>query len=165
MASPRAAVAAALLLRFSPLAAAQPDYSPFTLLGSNGPLNGTEFANDNFSPSDKVVACNGGLSFVDLDAQISFNTMGPQLTLEKCAFFPGLPLQVQQWVVNASAGVMPQFNYTGGGGNIQLLNPPNYYWPQTCMDIHTPGSSSRVTGPNATVCVWAWGARARGARA
>ena len=43
------------------------DYSPFTLLGVSGPLNGTEFANDNFSPSDKVVTCEMSMVFVDLD--------------------------------------------------------------------------------------------------
>jgi hypothetical protein len=142
--------AAALLLAAAAGARAQ-DFSPFTLLGSAGPLNGTEVPQDNFSPSDKVVACNSGLSFVDLDAQIPFNTWGPQLTLERCALFPGLPLQVQQWVLNTSSVFQPQYNQTIGSF-IQLLQPPSYYWPQTCMDIHTQGNN-RATGPNATVCV------------
>ena len=138
--------AAALLLAAG--ARAQ-DNSPFTLLGTAGPLNGSEVPQDNFSPSDKVVACDSGLSFVDLDAQIPFNTMGPQLTLERCALFPGLPLQVQQWVLNTSSVFDPTFNQTVGSF-IQLQNPPSYYWPQTCMDIRS-GSTNRVTGPNATV--------------
>jgi hypothetical protein len=108
---------------------AQPDFSPFRLLGSNGPLNGTEFANDNFSPSDKVVVCEGNMVFVDLDAQISFFEEGPQLTLERCAnaFAPASKL-VQVWNFQQST------TYPGMG-YIVLSNPPNYYWNNTCMNI------------------------------
>ena len=105
------------------------DYSPFSLLGSNGPLNGTEFANDNFSPSDKIVVCEGSMVFVDLDAQISFFEEGPQLTLERCAnaFAPASKL-VQVWNYQAST------TYPGMG-YIVLSNPPNYYWNNTCLNI------------------------------
>jgi hypothetical protein len=51
------------------------DYSPFMLLGVNGPLNGTEFANDNFSPSDKVVTCEMSMTFIDLDGSCVCDTL------------------------------------------------------------------------------------------
>jgi hypothetical protein len=107
---------------------AQPDFSPFRLLESNGPLNDTEFANDNFSPSDKIVVCEGNMVFVDLDAQIKFSKEGPQLTLERCAnaFAPASKL-VQAWNFQQST--------TYPGGYIVLSNPPNYYWNNTCMNI------------------------------
>jgi hypothetical protein len=128
-----------------------PDYSPFTLLGTGGPLNGTEFGYDNFSPSDKVVSCNSALAFVDLDAQIPFNTMGPQLTLEKCAnFFAPASQAVQLWSYNTSSSWEDP---TVTGNAIYLARPPNYFWPSTCIDIHTNGSS-RATGPGATVYTW-----------
>ena len=117
------------------------DFSPFQLLGSNGPLNGTEFANDNFSPSDKIVVCEGNMVFVDLDAQISFFEEGPQLTLERCAnaFAPASKL-VQVW------NYVPSTTYAGLG-YIVLSNPPNYYWNNTCLNIPV-GSAMQA---NATV--------------
>jgi hypothetical protein len=135
-----------------PVRVADPDYSPFTLLGTGGPLNGTEFGYDNFSPSDKVVSCNSALAFVDLDAQIPFNTMGPQLTLEKCAnLFAPASLAVQLWSQNTSSS-WDDSNVTGSA--IYLTSPPNYFWPNTCIDINTNGSSSRSTGPGSTVYTW-----------
>jgi hypothetical protein len=64
-----------------------PDWTPFLLLGSNGPLNGSQVPVDNLSPSDKVVSCKGRLTYIDLDVQQMFSPpiQGPQFTLERCA--------------------------------------------------------------------------------
>lgn len=173
---PRLPTFRALLPHSSPLC----PQSPFKLLGSNGPLNGSQVSVDNLSPSDKVVTCKGKLTYVDLDVQQMFDPpiQGPQFTLERCAnplahnsmqFVPQRrkTLAGRDWSARALnpnplsrkplSNRLQQWNYNTswkggpGTGEIYLRDPPGYYFTPPQYIGTCMDIHARSTDNNATV--------------
>ena len=93
----------------------------FSPLGDGLAFINTSKPEDGFSVQDKLVPCNGNLVLIDLDSDASFNDFPPAFTLQKCGSSPAAQ-RIQQFAVD------PLW------GQVSLVAPPHYLYPQTCMD-------------------------------
>ena len=98
-----------------------PSRALFSPLGDGLAFANTSKPEDGFSIQDKLVPCNGNLVLIDLDSDASFKDFPPAFTLQVCGS-------------SAAAQRIQQFAVDPVWGQVSLVSPPPYLFPQTCLD-------------------------------